>query len=63
MELSGFDAWGIVSIIAVLLLSLLVANMLKRRIPFLRKSLIPFCYTSQMDLAVQEVIHQSKEGY
>ena len=29
----------------------------------LRKSLIPFCYTSQMDLAVQEVIHQSKEGY
>lgn len=29
----------------------------------LRKSLIPFCYTSQMDLAVREVIHQSKEGY
>jgi len=41
MGLSGFDAWGIVSIIAVLLISLLVANMLKRRIPFLKKSLIP----------------------
>ncbi len=41
MKLSGFDAWGIVSIVAVLLLSLLVANMLKRRIPFLKKSLIP----------------------
>lgn len=41
MDLSGFDTWGIVSIIAVLLLSLLVANMLKRRIPLLKKSLIP----------------------
>ena len=41
MELSGFNAWGIVNIIAVLLLSLLVANILKRRIPLLKKSLIP----------------------
>ena len=41
MQLSGFDAWGIVSIVAVLLLSLLVANMLKRRVPLLKKSLIP----------------------
>ena len=41
MDLSGFDTWGIVSIIAVLLLSLLLANMLKRRIPLLKKSLIP----------------------
>ncbi len=41
MTLSGFDAWGIVSIVAVLLISLLVANMLKRRIPLLKKSLIP----------------------
>ena len=41
MELSGFDAWGIVSIVAVLLLSLLAANMLKRRVPLLKKSLIP----------------------
>lgn len=41
MQLSGFDAWGIVSIIACLLLALLVANMLKRRVPLLKKSLIP----------------------
>lgn len=41
MELSGFNAWGIVNIIAVLLISLLVANILKRRIPLLKKSLIP----------------------
>lgn len=41
MQLSGFDAWGIVSIVAVLLLALLVANILKRRVPLLKKSLIP----------------------
>ncbi|MBO5338424.1 MAG: hypothetical protein J6A96_01840 [Clostridia bacterium] len=41
MQLSGFDAWGFVSIIAVLLISLIIANMLKRRVPFLKKSLIP----------------------
>lgn len=41
MDLSGFNAWGIVSIVAVLLISLILANMMKRRIPFIKKSLIP----------------------
>ena len=41
MDFSDFSAWGIVTLVAALLLSLLFANMLKRRIPFLRKSLIP----------------------
>ena len=33
--------WRSVMLVGVLLLSLLVANMLKRKIPFLKKSLIP----------------------
>ena len=37
----GSDVWGSFMIVAVLLLSLLVANALKRRIPFLGASLIP----------------------
>jgi len=36
-----FSVWGGINIIAVLLLSLLVANMLKRKIKFLQASLIP----------------------
>ena len=36
-----FSSWGFFNLTAVLLLSLLVANMLKRSIPFLEASLIP----------------------
>ena len=37
----GFDTWGIVSIFAILLLALLLANGLKNAVPFLRNSLMP----------------------
>ncbi|MBE7092238.1 MAG: hypothetical protein E7365_03550 [Clostridiales bacterium] len=36
-----YNVWGTISLIAMLLLSLLVANMMKRRIKFFRNSLIP----------------------
>ena len=36
-----FDAWGCINIIGVLLVSLLLANILKKRLKFLQKSLIP----------------------
>lgn len=38
---SDFSVWGSMNMIAVLLMSLLAANMLKRSIPLLRASLIP----------------------
>ena len=37
----GFESWSGLNIIAILLASLLVANILKRKIKFLRRSLIP----------------------
>ncbi len=36
-----FSVWGFVLLIGVILSSLLIANVLKRRIPFLKRSLIP----------------------
>ena len=36
-----YKVWGTINLVAVLLLSLLTANMLKRKISFLEKSLIP----------------------
>ena len=36
-----YSVWGNINLIAVLLISLLVANLLKKKIPFLAKSLIP----------------------
>ncbi len=41
MDFSESKVWGFFCLIAVLLVALLVANMLKRKIPFIRKSLIP----------------------
>ena len=37
----GFNVWGTFNVVAVLLVSLLAANMLKKAIPFLQASLIP----------------------
>ncbi len=36
-----FNAWGFINILAILLLSLILANVLKRKVGFIRKSLIP----------------------
>lgn len=41
MDFSASSVWGFLCLIAVLLLALLFANMLKRKIPFIKKSLIP----------------------
>ena len=35
------DVWGFVNLIAILLLSLIVANILKRSVGFIKKTLIP----------------------
>lgn len=41
MNFWEFSTWGGINLISVILLSLLVANVIKRNIPFLRRSLIP----------------------
>lgn len=41
MNFWDFEVWGLFNILAVLLLSLLFANVLKRKIKFLKNSLIP----------------------
>lgn len=41
MDFWGSDVWGLLSIISILLLSLILANVLKRVVPFIGKSLIP----------------------
>jgi len=36
-----FDAWGVVNLVAILLVALLTANLLKKRFKFLKESMIP----------------------
>ena len=54
-----FSVWGFVNLIAVLLLSLLLANMCKRRIKFLKNSLIPTSVLGGLILFIINIIYKS----
>ena len=54
----GSDVWGTYLVIGVLLGSLLIANMLKRSIPILRKSLIPHSVLAGILILVAEGIYK-----
>ena len=51
-----FSVWGLINIFAMLLLSLLVANALKKKINFLHKSLIPTSVLAGLILLVISTI-------
>ena len=57
-----FSAWGAFNLIAVLLSSLLVANMLKRSIPWLNASLIPTSVLGGGILLLASMIYKSATG-
>ena len=56
------EVWGFVTLISVLLLSLLIANSLKKSIKFLRVSLIPTSVLGGMILLLCSVIYQTATG-
>jgi len=56
------EVWGFVSLIAVLLLSLLLANLLKKSIKPLRVSLIPTSVLGGIILLIISVIYQTATG-
>ena len=51
-----FSSWGFFNLMAVLLASLLVSNMLKRSIPWLEASLIPTSVLGGVILLVVSVV-------
>ncbi|MBO5928861.1 MAG: hypothetical protein J6Q42_02460 [Clostridia bacterium] len=57
-----YSVWGGIILFAVLLLSLLVANTLKRKIPLLKKSLIPTSVLGGLLLLLLSVIYKSSTG-
>ena len=57
-----FSVWGGINLIAVLLLSLLAANMLKRSVPFLRNSLIPTAVLGGVMLLVISIVYKAITG-
>ncbi len=57
-----YSVWGGVSLVAVLLVSLLLANVLKRKIPLLKKSLIPTSVLGGLLLLVISIVYKSISG-
>ncbi|MBO5403262.1 MAG: hypothetical protein J6A85_08845 [Clostridia bacterium] len=57
-----FSVWGGFMLVAVLLSSLLVANILKKSIPFLEKSLIPTSVLGGGILLIVAVIYKAVTG-
>jgi len=57
-----FSVWGFFSLLAVLLFSLLVANILRKSIPFLRKSLIPTSVLGGIVLVVVASVYKGITG-
>ena len=56
------DVWGFVILLAVLLISLLVGNMVKRTIPFLKKSLIPTSVLAGLILLIISMVYSGASG-
>ena len=56
------QVWGVFNLIAVLLLSLLAANSLKKLIPPLKKSLIPSSVLGGLLLLIVAVIYEGITG-
>lgn len=57
-----FSVWGIFNIIAVLLMSLIAANILKRKIKFLRESLVPTSVLGGLILLIISAIYSAATG-
>lgn len=51
------SAWGSINLIAVLLISLLAANIIKRKVPFLKNSLIPTSVLGGAILLIVSIIY------
>ena len=57
-----YEVWGSFNVIAVLLVSLLAANSLKKLIPALKKSLIPSSVLGGMLILIISIIYEVKTG-
>ena len=57
-----FSVWGGISLLGTLLISLLAANIVKRKVPFLRNSLIPTAVLDGLMLLVISVVYEAITG-
>ena len=57
-----FSSWGFFNLIAILLLSLLAGNMLKRSVPLLQKSLIPTSVLGGGILLIVSTVYKAVTG-
>ena len=59
MDFSEYNVWSFILLLSLLLGSLLLANMLKRKIGFIRKSLIPTSVLGGLILLIVSIVYQA----
>ena len=62
MNFWDFEAWGTINLMAILLISLLISNAIKKNIPFVRKTLIPTPVIGGLILLALSTIYEAFAG-
>ena len=62
MNFWDYNVWGLINLLAILLLSLLIANLLKKSIKFLRVSLIPTSVLGGLILLIISLVYKLITG-
>ena len=62
MNFSDFSAWGMFLLLGVLFLSMLVANVIKKSIPFLSKSLLPTSVLGGILILITSTVFEAISG-
>ena len=53
-DFSSFSTWGLIFVFIAVFGSLLLGNVIKKTIPFMKKSLIPFTFEELMDIMLEQ---------
>ena len=59
MNLWASSVWGFITLLAALMLGLLIANIIKRRVPFIKKSLIPTSVLGGLLVLIFSITYQA----
>ena len=57
-----FKVWGMFNLVAVILIALVVANILKKKVKFVAKSLIPTSVLAGIILLIISIIYNSNNN-
>ena len=62
MDFSAFSSWGMFMVLGVLFTSMLIANVIKKSLPFLRESLLPTSVLGGLIILIVSTVYEAISG-